>query len=213
MGGFTNPAAPPPPLPPIHYSPSAPFNNPASPAPGLGGILKNTVQPNTLPPIPVAGGAPIASPLSPATGLGSALAGTLQPNYTYTPAPYQPTANFGLSDEREKVDVTNPSPEHTQQFMDALHAHSYRYKDPEAAGAGAGTYVSPMAQEMEKSPLGQHFVFQGPDGHKMVDYAKMAGTQLAASAMLNERVNGLEDLLRRSAALRPQRSAMPADAR
>lgn len=101
-----------------------------------------------------------------------------------------------LSDERSKV----PDTQGLRDMLDGLEAHQYRYKDPSAPGAGAGTYVSPMAQELEQTDLGKDMVFAGPDGTKMVDYGKGFGTMLAGQAMLHQRVSDLEDILRRRAA-------------
>ena len=127
-------------------------------------------------------------------------------NYVPQAPPAWTNSLYATSDEKEKTDITNPSPDHLGELLDHLHAHQYRYKDPSAPGAGAGTYVSPMAQELEQTDLGKNFVYDGPDGHKMVDYGKMAGTQLAATSMLHERVSDLEELLKRSAAMQPQGS-------
>jgi Chaperone of endosialidase len=106
----------------------------------------------------------------------------------------------GLSDERAKTSVED-DPEQMQDFLDRLHAHSYRYKDPDAPGAGHGRYVSPMAQELEKTELGRNFVHEDAGGSKYIDYGKLAGTQLAATAMMHERVSALEKLLKDQVAL------------
>jgi hypothetical protein len=101
-----------------------------------------------------------------------------------------------MSDEREKKDIVEPHPDDLQGFLDSVHAHQYRYKDPSAPGAGHGTFVSPMAQELEQTDLGKHFVFQQPDGSKGVDYGKALGTMLAGQAMMNERLNDHEAMMR-----------------
>ena len=104
----------------------------------------------------------------------------------------QPTFS-ALSDEREKSETDDNG---LQAFLDSVHAHQYRYKDPDMPGAGHGTFVSPMAQEIESTDLGKNFVQRGTDGYKRVDYGKMAGTMLAGQAMLNERLNDLESFLK-----------------
>lgn len=48
-----------------------------------------------------------------------------------------------------------------------------------------------MAQELEKSAVGDSMVEDTPDG-KMVNYGKGFGAVLAAQAHLNERLNKLE---------------------
>ena len=98
------------------------------------------------------------------------------------------------SDEENKTEVSD-DPGGVTNMLDKLQAHQYRYKNPAAPGAGPGTFVSPMAQELEKTDLGKSFVKNTPQG-KMVDYGHMAGTMLAGEAMLHERVSKLEQLLK-----------------
>ncbi len=119
-----------------------------------------------------------------------------------------PTTFVGRSDERDKSAVKD-DPDSIRKMLDKLEAHQYRYKDPSAAGAGPGTYVSPMAQELEQTDLGKSFVRTGPDGHKLIDYGHALGTMLAGQAMLHhqqsdhdDRLSSLERLLRRTTAVR-----------
>lgn len=92
------------------------------------------------------------------------------------------------SDENLKTDIKGGDKK-ISEFLDALKAHSYKYKDPEADGHGE--FVSPMAQELEKTPIGKNMVLDTPRG-KMVDYGKGFGAVLAAQAMLHERMKKLE---------------------
>lgn len=122
------------------------------------------------------------------------------PPFAINPATTQVASNFGgagvpfaLSDEDEKVKTGNGGD--VQTMLDHLSAYKYRYKDPSAPGAMPGQRLGVMAQDLEKSPLGDQFVRQTPQG-KMVDYGSMAGTQLAASAMLNERLDRHEAMLK-----------------
>lgn len=80
-------------------------------------------------------------------------------------------------------------PKKLQEFVDSLKAHQYSYKDEKH---GEGTYLSPMAQELEKSELGKHMVIDTPEG-KMVHYGRAGGVMLATAAMLNDRMNELEN--------------------
>jgi len=143
------------------------------------------------------------------SGATSALANSLTPNvptggiagaiYGKNPVPTGGIAGSlgtggALSDEDAKSDIDDP--EQLQGFLDSVHAHSYRYKDPDMPGAGHGTFVSPMAQEIESTDLGKSAVSTGPDGYKRVDYGKLQGTMLAGQAMLNERMNKLESFLK-----------------
>jgi len=63
-------------------------------------------------------------------------------------------------------------------------------------GAGEGKFISPMAQDMEKSELGKGMVMDTPEG-KMVDYGKAGGLMLGVASMLNERMDDLEAALKR----------------
>lgn len=143
-------------------------------------------------------------------------AGALGTTYTPPRAPYnpgvlgqQPTFSLdqgasamvpfmggatALSDEREKT-ATARDPEEVQRMLDQLAAYSFKYKNPEAPGAMPGQRMGIMAQDLERSPLGRQFVRETPDGTKQVDFGSMAGTQLAASAMLNERLDRHESML------------------
>lgn len=79
-------------------------------------------------------------------------------------------------------------PKKLQEFVDSLGTHKYNYKNPEH---GDASYISPMAQEMEKSELGKGMVVDTPEG-KMVHYGRAGGVMLATAAMLNERMKEIE---------------------
>jgi hypothetical protein len=93
---------------------------------------------------------------------------------------------FG-SDERIKKNIKDGD-DKLDKFLSAIGSKSYEYKDPKF---GAGTYVSPMAQELEKTELGKHMVTDTPEG-KMVSYGRIVGTVLSAQAMLHRRLKELE---------------------
>lgn len=93
------------------------------------------------------------------------------------------------SDEKVKKDITSADPE-IQKFLDAISAKMYEYKDPNAPGAGAGKFVSPMAQDLQKSAIGNSMVQNTPTG-KVVDYGHGMGVMLAALAHMNDRINQL----------------------
>lgn len=75
-----------------------------------------------------------------------------------------------------------------EEFLSAVQAHHYKYKDPKW---GKGSYVSPMAQELEKSKLGKDMVIDTDEG-KIVDYGKGLGALLAAQANLHKRLKKIE---------------------
>lgn len=96
-----------------------------------------------------------------------------------------------FSDENMKKDIKNPknTPMDPESFLNAIAAHSYKYKDDKN---GKGTFLSPMAQELEKAgPVGKSMVIDTPEG-KMVDYGRGFGAILAAQADLNKRLQKIE---------------------
>ena len=99
-----------------------------------------------------------------------------------------------LSDEDEKDKATDP--ESVQRMLDQLQAYSYRYKDPKAPGAMPGQRLGVMAQDLERSPLGKAFVDENEKGQKFVNYGQMMGSQWAGLAMLNDRLDQHEDMLK-----------------
>lgn len=101
-----------------------------------------------------------------------------------------------LSDETQKVNIT-PADDSLKEFLSALGAHEYEYKNPDAPGAGEGKFVSPMAQELEKTELGKSMVIDTPQG-KMVNYGKGFGTMLAGAANHEKRISELEAALKAS---------------
>ena len=100
------------------------------------------------------------------------------------------------SDKNMKKNIEEPSKDKMQKFLDALKAYEYEYKEPDMPGAGEGKFISPMAQDMEKSELGKGMVMDTPEG-KMVDYGKAGGLMLGVASMLNERMDDLEAALKR----------------
>jgi len=106
------------------------------------------------------------------------------------PSPEMIAALTKASDEKVKKNKKDFNP---KGFLDKLKAYSYEYKNPELKGAGEGTHVSVMAQDLEKAgPVGKSMVVQNEQGIKMVDYGKGFGAILAAQTHLNERLNALE---------------------
>lgn len=93
-----------------------------------------------------------------------------------------------VSDERAKENISYAQND-LEDFMNALGAYSYEYKDK---SHGEGRFISPMAQEFEKSKLGKDAVVETPSGLKMVNYGRIAGVQTAALALLNQKYNDLE---------------------
>jgi hypothetical protein len=94
-----------------------------------------------------------------------------------------------LSDRNAKTDIrTNKE---TQAFLNALTDNEYRYKDTSQAGTAPGKQYGPMAQDLEKTPMGRTAVIEGPNG-KMVDSARGFLLALSGLANLNQRLAKLE---------------------
>lgn len=111
------------------------------------------------------------------------------PNYPTASSPYTTAtpSRAGLfsavSDERAKTEI-RPAKEKLTSFLDAIGAHSYEYRD---TANGEGRYVSPMAQELERTELGRASVVEGDDGLKHVEYGRLTGVTLAAQSLLHQR--------------------------
>jgi hypothetical protein len=91
------------------------------------------------------------------------------------------------SDRRLKKNIKYNDKE-VEQFLSALHAYSFDYKDSKF---GQGTHLGIMAQDAEKSALGKSFVEETPEG-KMIDGKKALGVMLAGLANINKRIQKLE---------------------
>ncbi len=92
-----------------------------------------------------------------------------------------------FSDKNMKENIESPNSSTIQMFLDKLKPYKYNYKQDPTEEPQVGV----MAQDLEKSDLGEEFV-EEVDGNKMVDYGKMASTQMAAIADLHQRLKKLE---------------------
>lgn len=93
-----------------------------------------------------------------------------------------------LSDENAKTNVTSGTDD-LHDFLDKLMTHKYDYKDSDN---GEGKHYSPMAQELEETPVGKSMVKDTDEG-KSVDYGKGLGVMMAALADQHKRINDLEN--------------------
>jgi hypothetical protein len=89
-----------------------------------------------------------------------------------------------MSDENLKENIEDGNPG-IQEFLSELSPKEYNYIDPII---GDGRYISPMAQELEKTKLGRDLVIDTPEG-KMVDYGKGFGLMLSAMANISQRLD------------------------
>lgn len=92
-----------------------------------------------------------------------------------------------FSDENLKNNIKSGD-ETSQEILDSIGNHKYEYKDKKH---GEGTYLSPMAQELEKTEAGKSMVIDTPEG-KMVDYGRGLGTIMAMQSYLNKRLKKIE---------------------
>lgn len=95
------------------------------------------------------------------------------------------------SDVRAKEGVSGDD-ESIRSFLGALKPYSYSYREPERHGEGRHTGV--MAQDLEKSAIGERMVGEGPDGMKTVDYSpeRLGPVTLASLADLHRRIEAQE---------------------
>ncbi len=98
-----------------------------------------------------------------------------------------------FSDINVKQDIKQGDTQ-LKEFLDSLGVYDYEYKDPKY---GEGRRISPMAQEIEKTPLGKAAISTNVEGYKIVDYGKLGGTMLASLAMLNHKYNELENSIKK----------------
>lgn len=91
--------------------------------------------------------------------------------------------------------------------MGAAPAYSYRYRDPDAPGADAGTFYGPMAQDLAKTPVGRTVVQRGADGKLAVDTGRLSLVNSGAISAHQREIDGLKAELD---ALRAQPDAMSA---
>lgn len=118
-------------------------------------------------------------------------------------APLQGIAQLGMaaapflmpkpSDKRVKENIKPAKSDEIinklEDMLSELKGYKYDYKSPEYGG---DDNLGVMAQDLEKSDLGSEFVEEDMNGTKMVDYGKMASTQLVGLADLYDRVKNLE---------------------
>lgn len=93
-------------------------------------------------------------------------------------------ALLAMSDKRSKTNIKDGTAD-AEELLRSVKPASYEYKpelqkDP---NAGAGRYLSPMAQDLQKSKVGREMVAERPDGMLQVDYAKGLGAMLTGLAV------------------------------
>lgn len=98
------------------------------------------------------------------------------------------------SDIRSKEDIKEASPKQIKGELDKLlsklEPYMYKYKNQEKHGKGKRLGI--MAQDLEKSEIGQDMVGEDSEGIKNVDIGQVATSALAAAKNLMDRVESLE---------------------
>ncbi len=101
-----------------------------------------------------------------------ATAGAYHPQLGGSPQPAMPPR---LSLEQRRSQAVGAA-----QALGQTSASSYEYKNPNAPGAADGTHYGPMAQELEKTPVGASTVVTQPDGSKGIDTDRLTLVNTAA---------------------------------
>ncbi len=93
-----------------------------------------------------------------------------------------------FSDKRAKKEIKDGR-DSVGRFLKTLKPYDYEYKD-KAHGEGKKTSV--MAQDLEKTSLGETLVSRHKSGLRQVDYAKALPIMLASLGHLSERIDKAE---------------------
>lgn len=96
-----------------------------------------------------------------------------------------------ISDENAKMNIrpANDVSSEINNFMNQLNPLEYEYRDPVH---GTGKKVGIMAQDLEKSKIGQTMVDEDANGLKRVDTNKAIGAILAATAEMHKEIKALK---------------------
>ncbi len=98
---------------------------------------------------------------------------------------------FMMSDEQVKDDIA-PATSDLEEFLANLEPQKWDYTDQKYGSTDGQENYGVMAQDMEKSPVGQSFVDEDAEGVKRIDYGKAQGTMMAIIKSLSDRLDGLE---------------------
>jgi hypothetical protein len=94
------------------------------------------------------------------------------------------------SDEKLKKNIKSGKGK-TSDFLNALSAREFEFRDTSVPGTAPGKRVGILAQDLEKSEMGKALVKE-VNGNKTVDTVQGFAAVLAAQSVLNERLNELE---------------------
>jgi hypothetical protein len=111
------------------------------------------------------------------------------PSLPSIPQPPVPGVAPVMSDANAKTNIEPLSNSDIQNFLGNIGSYKYNYIDPKN---GVGQFVSPMAQDIEKTEIGKSAIETNKEGYKMVNYGRLSGIQLAITAHLNKRMNDFD---------------------
>lgn len=103
--------------------------------------------------------------------------------------------------DRERLEADNAALRRTlaalggEEALDTVRAapgYTYRYRTPSEPGAGEGLHAGPMAQDLERTPLGRSLVTEDAHGRKVVDGGRAGLTALAATSAQQRELDRLE---------------------
>lgn len=103
-----------------------------------------------------------------------------------------PLLSNAISDQNAKTEINNADQD-LKDFFDSLKPYSYEYKDK---ADGEGRRISPMAQDIAKTPLGQAAIDHDERGYMRVNYGKLMGTMLSGLAMTHQEVQELKQSIK-----------------
>jgi hypothetical protein len=103
-------------------------------------------------------------------------------------------AATAASDERVKKNVSDGDDD-IDKLLGSIAPKKYEYKEPKGGLTPEGEHLGVMAQDLEKSKLGDDMVEDTPDG-KVVNYGQHLGTIMGALARLHKRLDRVEGVKR-----------------
>lgn len=99
---------------------------------------------------------------------------------------------LAASDKNLKTDIKDATAD-VKDLLKSIKVEKYKYKDKKF---GEGEYLSPMAQDLEKTKIGKDMVIDTDEG-KMVDYSRASGTLFSVAKSLDKRLEKLEKKLKK----------------
>jgi len=107
-----------------------------------------------------------------------------------------PTAAPAVASDKNLKKHIKDGSKDVQSFLDSLSAKTFEYKDPDGvAGKTPGKHMGIIAQDIEKSPVGDSMIIESPEG-RHIDMPSAMGMLMSAAANMNDRINEIELLFK-----------------